>query len=223
MSLADIKRNWLLKQLGLSASTASESDLLSQLYSDASFNAGVRRVKIPSPKIAGRYFYPVSSGTAGTNSTLGNNNLRLTPFVVSDVLSIDRIGAEITIVGEAGSKLRLGIYSDLDGLPDQLLLDAGQIAADSATVQELVCNLTLGAGVYWVGGVVQAAPTTQPTARVVASTDPPIPLQFTSIPGVGNNANGIIAGGVSGALPSSWSFGAASTSGAVPRVFFRVK
>lgn len=224
MSLSDLKRNWLLKQLGLSGSNLSETDLLTQLYGDASFNAGVRRVNIPMPPSL-QYFFPVGGSAPSTSNTLGNGTLRLTSFICHEPISIDRIGAEITAVGEAGSKVRLGVYkSDANGKPGDLVLDAGQINGDSATIQELVCNASLDAGIYFVGGAVQSAPVTQPTIRAInGATVPETPLPLgTFIPGAAANFFAYMLGGVAGALPASGS-ALTPTAGIAPRVFVRIK
>ena len=218
-SLSDLKRSWLLKMMGLSSSALSEADLAALLYSDTSFNSGVRRVKTPAIR-ASNYFYPISGGSNGTSSGLGNGNARHSPWIVEETIRIVRIGAEITTVGEAGSKLRLGIYDDSGtGLPANLLLDAGQINGDSATVQELTCDITLSPGIYWLVGAVQAAPTSQPTVRTHTVTTPDIICSSGSIPTTGLNMIGYSHSGVSGALPAS--FVSAGIVGLAPRIFLR--
>lgn len=189
----------------------------------------VRRVGLsadvaPMPS-SGRYYQPVAPGAASTNNGLGNGTLRLAPWVVAKQITIDRVGGDIATVGEAGSKLRIGIYQDNGNcFPGGLLLDAGQIAGDSATVQELTCSLTLPRGLYWLGGAVQSASTTQPTVRIVPGGGgaPPAPLIYGSaLPDPNISIVGLSNTGVTGALPATFSstFGTVSS---VPRVFVRV-
>lgn len=73
------------------------------------------------------------------------------PFIVERKITIDRIGIEITAAGTAGSVVRLGIYND-DGniYPGTPLINAGTIAGDSATVQSIVINQEMEAGLYWL-------------------------------------------------------------------------
>lgn len=172
--------------------------------------------------VAGQYLYTSSQGAVGTSATLGNNTLRLTPWVVEATLKIDRIGAEITVVGDAGSKLRLGIHVDTGACaPGAVLLDAGQIAGDSATVQEITLGSTLviAPGLYWIGGAVQAAATTQPTVRVNSGYHPPVPIPAgSSLPTAGGTLTAVSMGSVSGALPSFVGSGVAASA---PRVFVR--
>jgi hypothetical protein len=122
----------------------------------------------PTSYISGQYYCCNSAAATSTSAALGNGSLRLSRWDVTAAITITRLWAEVTTVGEAGSKFRIGIWNDDGtGKPGNLLLDAGQIAGDSATVQELTVSRTLAAGTYWVGGAVQSAPSTQPTMRCV--------------------------------------------------------
>lgn len=175
------------------------------------------------PLRTGLYFFPQSPQNSATSNTLGNGTLRLAPWLVERAITIDRLGAEITTIGEAGSKLRLGIYADDgSGYPGALLLDAGQIAADSSTVpQELTCSLTLQPGLYWLGAAVQSAAATQPTVRTVANGwTPPIPVGTTSIPGANVFYLAYQQTSVTGALPATFS-STVSVGGTLPRLLIR--
>lgn len=174
------------------------------------------------PVTAGRYFIPISQGSMATLNTLGVNTLRLTPWVLQTAMQIDQVGAEITAVGDVGSKLRLGIYADNGrGYPGALVVDAGQIAGDTVGAQTLPVAVVLRPGVYWLGGVVQAATTTQPTVRVTgASYGPEIPLTFTSAPG-GSTGLSIGATGITGTLPQTFPGGLSTGTIAPARLFLR--
>lgn len=172
---------------------------------------------------SGTYLFPIiPTNTAAT----ANDTLRLTAWYCPQPLTITRIGAEISSAGVAGSKLRIGIYSDSGaGVPGNLLLDAGQINGDSATVQEI----TLGAsqiiprGWVWLGGAIQSAPTSPPQWRTVS-----IPQMVggmllgrgTSIPSSGSSGSVYSYSGISGALPSTLS--SPSTGSDAPRLFFKL-
>lgn len=184
-------------------------------------NTGWMGVGVPVPRFAfpsGSYIIPHSAqGTLQGN----NGTLRLAPWFCPQTLNITRIGAEVSTVGESGSKVRLGIYNDNGaGVPGTLLIDAGQIAGDSATVQDITLGSTLvmPRGWYWLGGVAQSAPTTTPTTRSGSITVTQAGLGFvvtpgTSIPGAGNQSFGYFQGSVSGGLPSPFvSGGAISTA-----------
>jgi hypothetical protein len=179
------------------------------------------RGSLPAPA-AGQYMLPLSQGSASTSVTLGNGTLRLGPWVLERTLTIDRIGGEITAAGEAGSVLRLGIYSDNgNAYPNALLLDGGTIDGTSATTQVATVSLTLAPGLYWIGGAVQAAPSSQPTVRI--ASNPTIPLALglgTGLPGASTSAVGFSQTSVTGALPSTFSASVSST-GSVPRLLVR--
>lgn len=181
----------------------------------------VTGLALPNPA-SGQYFQTSSPAASGTSSTLGVGTLGLVPWVVYKTFTIDRIGAEVTTVGDAGSKFRLGIYADTGNCyPGTLVLDAGQIAGDSATVQALTISQQLSPGIYWIGGVVQTVATTQPTIRTVANWHPPVPISTgTSVPTAGQNMTGYQQTSVTGALPST--FTTTVSAGATrPRVFAR--
>lgn len=177
----------------------------------------------PKPAI-GQYTVPCGANTASTSSTLVAGTLRLAPWLVHRAITIDRIGAEITTIGDVGSLLRLGIYADNGNAhPGSLVLDAGTIAGDSATGQTLTISQALQPGLYWIGGVIQAATTTQPTVRVVGgSWVPPIPLPMgSSAPSAGTAYIGHSMTGVTGALPATFD---TTVTGQItlPRVWVRV-
>lgn len=176
---------------------------------------------IPVPA-TNQYFYFASPSGVTTVNTLGNGNLRLSPWVVERPITLTRLAAEVTTIGDVGSKIRLGVYSDTGTLlPNALLVDAGQIAGDATGVQELTISLALAPGVYWIGGAVQAVTTTQPTLRAVSNWTPPFNLPAgTTLPGAGSSLLGWTQASVTGALPST--FTASSTSGSMMRVIGRV-
>jgi hypothetical protein len=163
---------------------------------------------------AAQYFFTASPNSVTTSVTLGVGSLRLTAWVLTRAMALDRIGAEVTTIGEAGSKFRLGIYADNgNSYPGALVVDAGQIAGDSATVQELTIAVTLAAGLYWVGGAVQSVVTTQPTMRTINNWTPPVPLSAgTSAPSAGALQIGYTQSSVTGALPANYTATPAGTS-----------
>lgn len=171
--------------------------------------------------VTGGYYLTSSPSVAAAVNSLGNGTLRLAPWVLDWTTAIDRIGGEITVVGEAGSKLRLGIYADNGtGYPGALVVDAGQIAGDVVATAELTVALTLDPGLYWIGGAVQSVVTTQPTVRVSSNWTPPILLRSGSIPSGGALLSGYSQTGVTGALPANFTT-TVSGAGSIPRVFVR--
>ena len=177
-----------------------------------------------NPAIAvGRYVNPISPNTATTAAALGNGSLRLAPFWSPVPFAIDRLGGDIATVGEAGSKLRCTIFLDNGfAYPGDLLIDAGQIAGDSATVQDLIVSTVIPAGLTWWGGAVQSAPTTQPVVRATNALTPAVPLLLgTAIPGANALAAGYLQTGVSGAAPSTFTT-SISNAPSAPRLHCRI-
>jgi len=190
---------------------------------DSGVNAAFAGFSLPVPA-PGNYMFTSSPGGASTSAALSNGALRLLPWVVTQRIPIDRIGAEVTVIGDVGSKLRLGIYADNGfSYPGALLLDGGQIAGDSATVQDApAVSLVLNPGLYWIGGAVQAVTTTQPTVRVPSNWAPPLAISTGPVmPTANQTAIGYQMTGVTGALPANFS-GSLSPSGAAPRCHVRV-
>lgn len=169
------------------------------------------------------YYFTASPNSTATSGSLINNELRLTPFILTRTTTFTKIGAEVVSAGETGSKLRMGIYADGGyGHPGALVLDAGTIATDvAAQVLEITINTTLTKGIYWFGGAIQLAPTTQPSMRVIsASWTPPIHLWTGgTIPAANLTVLGARMSGVSGALPSFFSSGLSTF--AAPRIFVK--
>ena len=174
---------------------------------------------------SGRYYW-LPNGCRNTVNTLGVGTLRVCPFWVPNAITLNRLGGEVTLTGDAGSKIRLGIYNDDGtGRPGALVLDAGQIAGDSVAVQQLTINQALASGLYWIGGAVQAVTVTQPTVRcnvpsagASATGYWPISDAGTAIPGAGATGIGFAQTGVTGALPGT--FGTPSgLAGSVPALF----
>jgi hypothetical protein len=193
-------------------------------------NLGVSRPPAPA---SGNYYYD-SQGAISTVATLGNGTLRAYAYQVAPAgFTISTIGCEVTVVGDSGSQIRLGLYSDYTvagGVMSMALIqDFGTIAGDSTVVHEITSiNLALSGGAnVWFAAVVQGAPSTQPTIRIVTTSNPGIVMAsntLTAIPAGGGPSacythNATIAT-LGTALPAT--FTVAGTSANMPRVFFKV-
>lgn len=180
-----------------------------------SIRSGIQGGSPISPAwVAGRYYFCPNTNSLSTSGSLGNNVLRAVPFYVPNSVTLTKIGTEVTTIGEAGSKVRLGIYADDGtGRPGALVVDGGQINGDSATVQEVTLGtpVAVGPGWYWAAAAIQSAPATPPTLRVpsamTAMTD-----VGTSIPSAGLGVNGWGATGISGAFPATLTVTAISSA-----------
>ena len=180
------------------------------------------RPPLPVPA-AGQYFFALSQSSTSTSNTMGNGTLRLGPVIIESPLRIDRIGAELTVAGEAGSVLRLAVFADNgNAYPGSLILDAGTIDGTSATTQVItISTLSLAPGLYWMGGAVQSAATTQPTVRTASNPTIPfgVPLG-SSLPGAATAGMGFSQASVTGAIGASFTATVTGT-GTVPRMLLR--
>lgn len=161
-------------------------------------------------------------GTAGnTSSVLVNGTLRAAPIYLAKSATLTRIGLQVTAIGDVGSTIRLGIYADDGNLyPGALILDAGTIAGDSATLQEITISQALPKGVYWICAVIQGVTTTQPTVRAVSgSLFSTVDAVAANVSNSGNIAQSMT--GVTGALPATFSSTPTSTN-LVPRVIWKI-
>lgn len=171
------------------------------------------------PFKSGYHYAPPCTVTAGIR---GEGNLEVTAFDIGQAVTIDRLFAEVTVVGTVGAVLRLGLYaSTAEGLPGALVVDGGTINGTSATVQSVTVSEALTPGRYWIGAAVQGGAGTRPTTRLnsgpgqllVGAPASSTPGQFPSI--------GFTLSGVTGALPDPYgvpTLGAATAH----RVFVRV-
>lgn len=167
------------------------------------------------------YYHFVPHGYSVGTQLLASGTMRGVPFIVASAQTVTKIGAEVTVAGNAGSKVRLGIYNDDDtGIPGTLLIDAGVIAGDSATVQEITISQALTPGLYWFALVAQVVTTTAPTVRSAGAAPTVLLPHSSALPGAGAVALGWAATGVTGALPSPWP--SPSASGASPRLFVKL-
>lgn len=171
----------------------------------------------PYAYTSGQYYFCNSQGNTSTGSTT-NNTVRVTPWLVTESITISRMFAEFTVAGEAGSVFRFGIWNDDGtGKPGTLLLDAGTAStAGSPGAFEVTVSQAISPGIYWVGGAVQSAPSTAPTMRTVNSTTLPTAMPLgSSLPSTGS-ACSFIEGSVTGA------FGTFSASPSVSSVAARI-
>jgi hypothetical protein len=184
-----------------------------------------KRVDLPhTPLRSGNYYFLPNSQTT-TTAAPANDDLRTVPFYVGQRVRITVLGGEVTTVGENGSKVRLGIYRD-DGAgePGELVVDAGTIDGDSATVQEIGgLDVRLAPGWYHVAACVQSAPNTAPVMRVMAAGHASSLVHMgTLLPGVGT-AIGHSMAGVSGALPTTFMRSNRVWTNTMPRVFAKIE
>jgi len=71
-------------------------------------------------------------------------------YVVFRKFRADRIATWVRGAGAIGARFRIGIYTDDNYYPDSLLVDSGELSAETVGVKEATIDLTLDTGRYWV-------------------------------------------------------------------------
>lgn len=127
-------------------------------------------------------------------------------YPVYQAHTLDRIGVYTTVVGSAGSVIRLGVYrAAANGVDYTLVLDAGTV--DSTTgpgALEIDINQSVTHGLYWLVAVAQGAPTTEPTAIMATSPSSVSHMMAAaSLVNTMQTCTGLSTTGVTGALPAS--------------------
>jgi len=99
--------------------------------------------------VSGRFYSGcIHAGALGTVSP--STNTYVVPIVVPNQVIVTSIGVEVSSAGGAGSLFRLAIYTDKNGRPDELVIDAGTVVADATGYQSAVISQVLKAGPYWL-------------------------------------------------------------------------
>lgn len=167
-------------------------------------------------------YYNLAEGGDSSQTPL-NNTMYATRLPVAKPCTLDRIGIEVTIVGEAGSLLRLGIYRDdatQGNYPGSLLLDAGTVVGDVIGRKEVTISQALAVGLYWVVVCAQSAPTTQPTIKMTSGYSPGAGGLFSDLSNLFSGGFKENTAGTSGALPST--FPATENSTRMHKAYVRI-
>ena len=97
---------------------------------------------------SGRYYCAPPIDRLTGQIAPGANVLWLTPALFPEAVTIDRL-CENVLVNAAGAKLRLGYYTDVNGVPTALVVDSGELDASTTGEKAAVVAATLGPGVLW--------------------------------------------------------------------------
>ena len=154
----------------------------------------------------------------GANTTLTTvaDRAYAVPILIHRRRAPAQIGVRVSNAGAVGAVLRLGIYTDADGTPGSLVVDAGTTSAEVATYATISMGSTiLDAGMYWLIVVSQGAPATQPSLRASSVANP-----LVGIKSLGNvsDAGYYMNGSWTGALPAVWGVSSLFDSASAPSV-----
>jgi len=150
------------------------------------------------------YYYGPQFGALGTAAP-PVGFLHAHPLIVSAGagLTIQQISVSVTAAA-AGATIRVGVYTDSNGLPGTLIEEftaTTQLDASATGDKTLaVGGRVLGTGKYWVAAVVQGA--TAPTVGILSGANPYVG-RLAASSGSGHAAAYTITG-VTGALPATF-------------------
>lgn len=146
-----------------------------------------------------------------STSTPPNGQTNTSPIHLPKAGTITDMAVEITTAGAVGSVVRLGVYiDDGNGAPGELLLDAGTVDSTTIGVKTLALDgqsgrpspLWVPAGRYWLVGVPQGTPATNPSVRVNAGPSPGVGA--TAASAISSRMAGWQQAGITGALPATF-------------------
>jgi hypothetical protein len=111
---------------------------------------GFTGIHVPHVPPSGSYVIPSVASLALATIAGAAGRIDFYPFVPAKTFTIDRLALEVTTL-IAASQLKIGIYSDLAGIPDALLLGTGNLDGASTGVKFEAAAFTFVAGTpYWL-------------------------------------------------------------------------
>ncbi len=144
--------------------TTGRHGYLKKLSNDATqFMNGVGNWAVPStlvvPHRSDGTNYPPANLIGAASSTLAAaaDFIYVVPFIVPNTGTYTRISVHVQAAGS--NNMRLGIYSDTNGVPNALVLDAGTVSVASTGQKNITISQSLSAGVYWLAFLAQSGGT----------------------------------------------------------------
>ena len=108
----------------------------------------------PNYVTAANWNLGVQGGGTLSTISLGSNVIKFYKIYIANGITVTRLGCNVTNAGTAGSRGRLGIYSDVNGYPTNLILDSGEFTCDVIAPKLLTgLSASLPAGVAWLCSV----------------------------------------------------------------------
>ena len=107
----------------------------------------------------GRYYRSImSTYNMFTGALPLMDNLRATCYPITRKMTFDEIAIQL-YSGESGKKVRLGIYDDYNGTPNNLILDCGEVDASTSGLKTIALSpaLQLNTGIYWLAFVTNSS------------------------------------------------------------------
>lgn len=181
-----------------------------RVYDGSAWQNAAPAASVPIAWPVNTYKYP---GIAYVNGNPTINQLKLAPIIIPKRMTIDQFAIEV-VSGVATSLFRIGFYADTgEGYPGARLFESSALDTSTTGSKTAAASLTVNPGTYWIGGVTQTAAA---QVRTIAYSEHMI--------GVGSldavNYDCYLEGGVSGALPATFTSTKTLSSGS-PRAAAR--
>jgi hypothetical protein len=197
--------------------------------------------ELASPFVGGYYFSQgQDSSGLGVLASLGVNLFRAVPWYIPAGSSpLTAVAADVTVIGDFGSSLRVAVYADNGGAnpalpynyPTTLLADVGALPTDGIAQPVAVLGSPLQVatattgGMVWIGGALQNVTILQPTLRITSRIQAILPAIMAMaaanvVPAAGVSACGYSQAGFSGAPPATFTT-ALTTHSSAPRFMVR--
>jgi hypothetical protein len=154
------------------------------LVKDSATNFDASWVDSIGPRVRPGFWHVLGLWTGATGRQQEEARLRCFAFALTTPQTINAVGVRLGSggTGTAGAVFRIGVWdSGSNGLPNNLLLDAGTVDCTQPTQSVLTItglSLALNPGVYWIGGALQGAAATRPF--MVETNTPKFPLLIPS-------------------------------------------
>jgi hypothetical protein len=149
-----------------------------------------------------RFYVPDSTVTSNT-ATIGANVIVGRFLAIGRRCRVTEFGAEVTTLG-AGSKARIGLYTVVDGIPDTLVAESGELDCSSTGVKSGIATATnIEPGVYLIAIHVGTASAVFRTLQAIVSS--------VSTSAFGTTSNALFVSGIAyGSLPATFPSGFSS-------------
>ena len=152
------------------------------------------------PMVSGAYYRPLVGAATGVAAS--TNALYAYPLVVATPTTFNQIAATPTVVTTSGT-IRLGIYTNNNGQPGDLIADYGTASfATSNVPATITISQSLAPGKYWLAAVQQSGAATWLGTSATASSYASHTQRMSSVTSSAF-ATGWTQTSVSGALPST--------------------
>lgn len=166
---------------------------------------------------SGLYYANILSGLNAT--TVAHETTYYIPLIVQNEFTADQLAAR-GATGVVNGTVRLGIYNNSNGIPSTLLLDAGTVLINGASVTGVTINQVLPIGIYWLAFCQQGtAPGTPSYSGTGASNSGTFHLNIMGK--TAPNVAGIQAYTQSGVTGAFTTAGTLATSTIAPNVWTR--